>query len=146
VEVLERGDRGVEGPLAADSIVDLRRRAIEGYLHVDVVGRGQPPGPLRGDPDAVGGELHPHVVRYGVLDQLPEVRPDRRFSTTDVDVEDLHPLELIDDRLALLGAQLARVASSRRRQAVRAREIAGVGQFPGQADRGVEPELELLDQ
>ena len=43
-------------------------------------------------------------------------------------------------------AQLARVAPPRRRQAVHAREVAGVGELPGQADRGVQAVLELVDQ
>src|SRR5690606_32917517 len=51
-----------------------------------------------------------------------------------------------DDVLALLGGQLARVALTRRRQAVHTGQIAGVGELPGQADRRVEALLELLDQ
>ena len=146
LEVGHRPHRGVVGAGAADVVVDLGGRAVQGDLHVDVVGGRQLGGPLRGDPEAVGGELHPDVVVDGVVEQLPEVRPHRRLAAADVDVEDLHPLELVDQRLALLGGQLVRVAPARGAQAVHAGQVAGVGQLPGQADRGVQPLLELVDQ
>src|SRR5690606_29039757 len=101
---------------------------------------------FRGDAHAVGGELHPDLVVDGVLQQLPEVRSDGGLATADVDVEDLHALQLVDDALALLGGQFARVTSSGRRQAVRARQIAGVGELPRQADRRVQAVLEVIDQ
>ena len=119
-QVLQRADRHVERTRAADGVVDLRRRAVERDLHVDVVDAGEPGRDLRRDADAVGGELHADVVRRRVVDQLPEVGPDGRLAAADVDVEDLHPLQLVDDRLALRGAQLARVAPARGRQAVHA--------------------------
>ena len=149
LQVLQRGDRGVVGARAAHVVVDLGGRAVERDLHVDVVaaaGEARNAGPLGVMPDAVGGELHADLVVDGVLQQVPEVRADRRLAAADVDVEDLHPLQLVDHRLALLGGQLARVAAAARRQAVRALEVAGVGELPGQADRRVEAELELLDQ
>ncbi len=86
------------------------------------------------------------MVVGGVVDQLPEVRTDGRLPTADVDVEDLHPLELVDDGLALVGAQLAWVPATGAGQAMHARQIAGVGEFPGEADRGVQPVLEQVDQ
>ena len=72
-------------------------------LDVDVVAGGQAGGRLLGDPGPVGRELDPDVVLGGVVDQLPEVGADGRLAPADVDVEDLHPLELVDERLALLG-------------------------------------------
>ena len=84
------------------------------------------------------------MVSGGVVDEFPEVRPHSRFAATDADVEHLHALELVDDVLALLRGQLAGVALARRRQAVHARQVAGVGEFPRQADRRVETVLELL--
>ena len=39
------------------------------------------------------------MVRGGVVDQLPEVRPHGGLAAADVDVEDLHPLQLVDHRL-----------------------------------------------
>ena len=95
-----RRDRGVEGALAPDVVVDLGGGAVERDLHVDVVAGGQPSRGGRRDLDAVGGELHPHLVGRGVVDQFPEVRPDGRFAAADVHVEHLHALEFVDDRLA----------------------------------------------
>ena len=75
-------------------------RPVERDLDVDVVGRGQLRRPLLVELDPVGGELDPHVVADRVVEQLPEVRAHRRLAAADVDVEDLHPLQLVDHRLA----------------------------------------------
>ena len=133
-------------PWPAHRIVDLRGGAVERDLHVDVVTGGQPGRHLGRDAHAVGGELHPDVVGGGVVDELPEVGPHSGFAAADVDVEHLHAFELVDDVLALLRGQLTRIALARRGQAVHACQVAGVRQLPGQADRRVEPALELLDQ
>src|SRR3712207_9305320 len=85
------------------------------------------------------GELDADVVADGVVEQVPEVRPDGGLAAADVDVEDLHPLQLVDDRLGLGGGQPARAPPSRAGQAVRARPGAGVGELPGQADRRAQP-------
>ncbi len=82
----------------------------------------------------------------GVVDELPKVRPHGGFAAADVDVEHLHAFQLVDDVLALPRGQLARIALARRRQAVHAGQVAGVGELPGQADRRVQTVLELLDQ
>ena len=42
----------------------------------------------------------------GVLHEVPEVFADGGFTTADIDVEDLHPLQFIDDRFALFGGEL----------------------------------------
>ena len=81
-----------------------------------------------------------------VVDEFPEVRSHSRFAAADVHVEHLHAFQLVDDVLALLRAELARVSLAGGRQAVHARQIAGVGELPRQADRCVEAELELIDQ
>src|SRR5689334_24052712 len=94
---------------------------------------------VRVDADAVRRELHAHLVRRRVVDELPEVGAHRRLAAADVDVEDLHPLQLVDDGLALLGRQLARVATAGRGQAVQAGQVAGVGELPRQADGRVQP-------
>jgi hypothetical protein len=145
-EVLQRGDRGVERARATDVVVDLGRRAVHRDLDVDVVGRGELRGPLLVELDAVGGELDADVVGDGVVQQLPEVRAHGRLATTDVDVEDLHALQLVDDGLGLGGAQLARVTPPGAGQAVHAREVARVGELPGQADGRVQAVLEVVDQ
>ena len=145
-QVLQRTDRHRERAVAAHRVVDLGGRTVQRDLHVDVVTGRQPGRHLRGDAHPVGGELHPDMMGGGVVDEFPEVRPHSRFTAADVDVEHLHALELVDDVLALLRGQLARIALARRGQAVHTRQVAGVGQLPGQTDRRVEPVLELLDQ
>ena len=135
-----------EGALAADRIVDLGRGAIERDLHVDVVAGRQLLRDLWSDAAAVGGELHADVVRGGVVDELPEVGPHGGLAAADVHVEHLHPLELVDDGLALLGAELAGVPPAGARQAVDAGQVAGVRELPGEADGGVEAVLELVDE
>src|SRR4029078_2707937 len=67
-----------------------------------------------------------------------------RAPAASVDVDDLHPLELVDHRLALGGGQLARVAAAGGAQTVPARQVAGVRQLPRQADRSVEPAIKLV--
>ena len=145
-EVLQCPDRHVVAAGAADVVVDLGGGAVEGDLHVDVVGAGQLRRPLLVELDAVGGELDPDLVVDGVVEQLPEVGPHGGLAAADVDVEDLHLLQLVDHGLGLGGGQLTRVAPPRRGQAVRAGQVAGVGELPREADRGVEAVLEVLNQ
>src|SRR5690606_30180847 len=103
---------------AADRVVDLVGGPVQGDLHVDVVGGGQAPGPLGGQTHAVGGELHAHPVGDRVVEQLPEIGADRGLAAADVDVEHLHPLELVDHGLDLVRGQFPGVAPSGRGQAV----------------------------
>jgi hypothetical protein len=112
-QVLQRTDRHGERAAATHGIVGLRGCPVEGDLHVDIVGGRQPGGHLGGNPDAVGGKLHPDVLLGRVVDELPEVRSHGRLTAADVDVEHLHRLELVDDGLTLLGAQLARIPAAR---------------------------------
>ena len=88
--------------------------------------------------------LTPIAARDRVVDEVEEVAPDRRLAAADVDVEHLQPAQLVDHRFGLVGGQLARIATPRRRQAVDARQVAGVRQLPRQADRRVEPALQLV--
>src|SRR4051794_22926029 len=81
-----------------------------------------------------------------IVDDLPEVAPHRRFPAADVHVEDLHSLELVDDRKALRRGELARVATPGAREAVHTCEVARVRELPSQADRRVEAGLELVDE
>ncbi len=53
-EILHRGHRGLVGARPADRVVDVRRGAVEGDLHVDVVVGGQSPRHLRSQLHAVG--------------------------------------------------------------------------------------------
>src|SRR5690606_23671901 len=142
-QVAHGGHGGVERTLAAHGVVDLRRGAVQGELDVDVVGPGQPTRAFGRDAHAVGRELDADLVVDGVLDDLPEVRTHGRFAAPDVHVEHLQALEFVDDRLAFLCGQFTGIAAAGGGQAVHAREIAGVGQFPRQADRCVESVLEM---
>ena len=145
-QVIHRPPRHGEAAGAPDRVVDVGGRPVDGDLHVHVVGPGEP---LRGSliqPDAVGGELDAHVVRDAVVEQVPEVRAERRLAAPDVRVEHLHSLQLVHHPHAFGRAELARVAPPGRAQAVHALQVAGIGKFPGQADRRGQPALELLGQ
>ena len=145
-EVADRPQRGRVRAGPADGVVDPGRRPVERDLHVDVVAGGEPPGHGGSDLHPVGGELDPDVMAGGVADQIPEVGPDGRLTAADVHVEHLHALHLVDQCPALRGGQLPRIAAPGAGQAVHARQVARVGQFPGQADRRGQAVLELLDQ
>ncbi len=132
--------------VAADRVVGRRIDAVEADLDVEVVHRRQTLGGPPIDERPVGRELDADAVRRGVVDDLEEVAADHRLATADVDVEDLQRTQLVEHGDRLGGRQLVRVAPSRRRQAVDARQVAGVGQLPGQADRGVESGLELVGE
>lgn len=43
-------------------------------------------------------EFDANMVGNGALKQVSEVRPDGRLSVADVDAEDLHALQLVDNR------------------------------------------------
>ena len=145
-EVAYRPQRGRVRAGPADRVVDLGRRPVERDLHVDVVAGGEPAGDGGSDLHPVGGELDPDVMAGGVADQVPEVGPHGRLTAADVHVEHLHALHLVDQCPALRGGQLPRVAAPGTGQAVHARQVARVGQLPGQADRRGQAVLELLDQ
>ncbi len=118
--------------------------AVEADLHVDVVHARQPAGLVGGHQPAVGRELHADALRDAVLDDLEEVGPQHRLAAADVDVEHPQPAQVVDDGLHLVGGELVRVAGARGAEAVDALQVAGVGPLPGEADRGVEPGLELV--
>jgi hypothetical protein len=101
-------------------VVDFGRGAVKRDLDVHVVAGGQLGRDLLVDPHSVGGELHADVMSRRVVDEFPEVRSHSRFAAADVDVEHLHAFQLVDDVLALLRAELARVALARGGQAVHA--------------------------
>jgi hypothetical protein len=86
------------------------------------------------------------LVENFIVDDLPEVRTQRRLTAADVDVEHLHLAQLVDDREALGGRELAGVSATRRRQAVHTGEVAAVGQLPGDAHGRVQPERHPVDE
>jgi hypothetical protein len=69
-----------------------------------------------------------------MLHELEKATTDHWFATTDVDIEDLHCGDPINQPLCLIGRQLLAIATTRRR-GVGAGEFAGVGQLPGETDR-----------
>ena len=87
-----------------ESVIDELQRMQVFDLNI---GGGEPT--IRIDASTVGGELHADAVVDGVADEMPEVLADRGFAATDVDVEDLHPLQFVDDGLALLGLSLIHI-------------------------------------
>jgi hypothetical protein len=54
------------------------------------------------DTRPVRGELDADVLADRVLDEFEEVAPHHRLAAADVDVEDLHRRDLVDQRLGLL--------------------------------------------
>jgi len=132
---------------APPSLSDAETAAIAGEVNGDIAKRN-----LEGvvrfhrQRGSRGYRSAADLVVDRVLQQVPEVRADRRLAAADVHVEHLHPLQLVDHRLALLGRELPRVTPTRGRQAVRALEVACVGQLPRQADGRVQAGLEVLDQ
>ena len=102
-----QGDKNVP----YERIVDVLGRAVDGNLDVEIVHRRQPRRGLSIDVGAVGRELHPDVMTHRVFDDLEEVGPQHRFPAAEVHVENLESFEFVDDREALLGAQLARIAA-----------------------------------
>ena len=143
LEVGQRLGGHVEGARSSDVVVDLGGGSVEGDLDVHVVRPGQECGTLGGYLRAVGRELHPDLVINGVLQEVPEVLTHGGFPAADVDVEDLHALQLVDDRLALGGVQLAGIPSTAARQTVRALQVARIGELPGEADGRVQSAFEL---
>src|SRR5215467_507714 len=85
-------------------------------------------------------------MRDRVIEQVPEVWPDGRLAPADVHVEHLHPVELVDQRLALRGAQLTGIPPPGRRQTVHARQVARVRQLPREADWCHQTALKLLNK
>ena len=146
LKVLHRLHGRGERTFPADMIVGVGVGSVDRDLHIDVVRFGELLRHLGIDARTVGGELHADAVVDGVADEMPEVLANRGFAATDIDVEDLHPLQFVDDGLALLGREFARVTATRRRQAVHALQVAGVGEFPRETDRGVEPPLHLFGE
>ena len=98
------------------------------------------------DEGAVGGELHTDAVANRMFDDLEEVAAHHWFATADVDVEHLQVPQLVEYRKGLWRGEFARVALAAAGQAVDALQIACVGEFPREADGGIEPALHLGDK
>ena len=145
-QVVHRPPRRGVGAHAPDGVVGGGVQAVEADLDVEVVELGEATGRGTVDEGAVGRELDADAAVDRVLDQREEVPPDHRLAAADVDVEDLQAVELVEHGLGLVRGQLVGVAPARRREAVHAGQVAGVGQLPREADGRVEPALELLNQ
>ena len=134
---------GGVGTFAPHRIVGGGIGPVQAELNVEVVHGRQLGRPGCIDIGTVGGELDPHPGVHRVVDDVEEVSPDHGLAAADVHVEHLQLTQLVDHRHGLGGGKLPRVALAAGGQAMHAGQVAGVGQFPGQTDGGVEPRLEL---
>ena len=120
--------------------------AVEADLDVEIVHRCQPARLVGIDERSVGRELDADPLRDRVLDEFEEVASDHRLAAADVDVEHLQVMQFVEHRFGLDRGEFAGIATARRRQAVHTLEVAGVGEFPREADRSVEPALQLVNE
>ena len=145
-EVVHRPAGHVVAPGATHHIVRRRVDPVEADLDVQVVHRREPTSLVGIDERAVRGELHADPDADRVLDELEEVAPHHRLAAADVDVEHLQVAQLVEHALGFGGGELSRVALPGGRQAVDALQVARIRELPRQADRGIEPCLELADE
>ncbi|CAB4573268.1 unannotated protein [freshwater metagenome] len=145
-EVVHGASCHVVGPDASHRVVGDGVHAVEADLDVQVIHGRESAGLLGVDEGTVRAELHADAVTHRVLEQLEEVSADHGLATTDVDVEDLQVAQFVEHALGLGGGQLALVALAAGRQTVHALQVAGVGEFPRETDRGVEAPLHLINQ
>ena len=143
-QVVHRRGRRCEAARTPERVIGGLIGTVDRDLDIDVVAAGQAPSSLRCQAGPVGRELDSHAARGGVLDELEEVAADHRLAPTDVHVEDLEGCHLVDEAGGLFGRELRRVSSAGARQAMGARQVAGIGQLPGEADRRSQPELEAV--
>jgi hypothetical protein len=108
-QVVHRSPGDHVRPFAAHGVVGRGVDPVEADLHVEVVGCRQTSRHAGVDECAVRGELDAHPAGHAVVDDVEEVATDRRLAAADVDVEDLHPAQLVDECLGLVGGQLPRV-------------------------------------
>ena len=81
-----------------------------------------------------------------MVDDIEEVLADHWFTAPEVHVEHLQVSEFINHGECFGGGEFFGVAAPRRTQAVHTRQVAGVGEFPREADGGIEATLELLNK
>ena len=113
-EVIHRPACGVVRADAADRIVSDRIGSIEADLDVEVIHRGETTRLVGIDEGTVGRELDPDVAADRVVDQLEEIATDHWFAATDIDVENLQVVELVQHPFGFDRCQLAGVAAARR--------------------------------
>src|SRR6185312_16717342 len=113
-EILQRPQGHVIGTTAAHGVVHVGGGAVQRDLHVNIVAGGEPLGDIRCDAHTIGGKLDADVVSCRIVDELPKVRPHSGFPTADIDVENLHTFELVDNVHALACGQFAGIATARR--------------------------------
>lgn len=87
--------------------------AVDRDLNVEVVNAGQSLRRRFVDARAIRGEFDAHVLVDRVFHQLEEVIAHHWFAAADVDVENLHGGDLVDQRLRFSRRQFHRVATSR---------------------------------
>jgi hypothetical protein len=91
---------------SSDPVIDIRRGAIQAYLKVEHLERGQ----LLGQPlvheHSIGAHTGNETLLMSVSQKFQEVLPHKGFSAADVDLKDLQGRELIDQGQGLTGGQL----------------------------------------
>lgn len=79
-----------------------------------------------------------------MFNNFEEVTANHWFATTDVDVKHLQRCKFIKNGFRLFSGQFAVIALSTTGQAMHARQVACVGQFPCKTDGGIKSLLHLL--
>jgi hypothetical protein len=113
LQVVHGAARGVITSHTAHSITRDGVRTVNGNLYIEVVNAREP---LRRGPvntRAIRGELHTNLLVYRVLDQFKKISAHHGLAATDVDVENLHSSDLVDQGLRFDRAQFIGVASTR---------------------------------
>ena len=81
-----------------------------------------------------------------MTDDVEEILANHWLAAAKVHVEHLECGEFVDYGERFGGGELFGVAATRRAETVNARQVAGIGEFPGETDRSIETTLELLHE
>ena len=81
-----------------------------------------------------------------MFEDLKEVATNHGFATANVDVEHLQVAQFVQHRFCLFGRELMRVSLTAAGQTMHALEVACIGEFPCETDRGVKPRLHLCNK
>jgi hypothetical protein len=81
-----------------------------------------------------------------VFKNLKEISAHHWLTATDVDVENLQIAKFIKDCFGLLRGELSLVTLAGTREAVDARKVACIGEFPCETDGGVQARLHLCNE
>ena len=71
-------------------------------MNIEIIGRGEAARGLLRYERAVGREFYADPALDGVFDDLEEIGAHERLAAADIDIEDLHGREFVDQRLGFL--------------------------------------------